>query len=91
MNTLAVQLYTSSLPRRVWDFHPLERAHGAQTKKKNGYTILNPVNGIFGLGHYPCLPTAQYYNINIKNKKTSVLQQKFARFTTLVLFGLCFH
>ena len=31
MDTLAVQLYTSSLPRRVRDFHPLERAHGAQT------------------------------------------------------------
>ena len=34
MDTLAVQLYTSSLPRRVRDFHPLERAHGAQTKKR---------------------------------------------------------
>ncbi len=33
MDTLAVLLYTSSLPRRVRDFHPLERAHGAQTKK----------------------------------------------------------
>ena len=33
MDTLAVRLYTSSLPRRVRDFHPLERAHGAQTKK----------------------------------------------------------
>ena len=32
MDTLAVQLYTSSLPRRVRDLHPLERAHGAQTK-----------------------------------------------------------
>ena len=32
IDTLAVQLYTSSLPRRVRDFHPLERAHGAQTK-----------------------------------------------------------
>ena len=32
MDTLAVRLYTSSLPRRVRDFHPLERAHGAQTK-----------------------------------------------------------
>ena len=32
MDTLVVQLYTSSLPRRVRDFHPLERAHGAQTK-----------------------------------------------------------
>ena len=37
VDTLAVQLYTSSLPRRVRDFHPLERAHGAQTKK-NGAT-----------------------------------------------------
>ena len=34
MDTLAVLLYTSSLPRRVRDFHPLERAHGAQTKKE---------------------------------------------------------
>ena len=33
MNTLAVQLYTSSLPRRVRDLPPLERAHGAQTQK----------------------------------------------------------
>ena len=31
MNTLAVQLYTSSLPRCVRDLHPLERAHGART------------------------------------------------------------
>ena len=34
MDTLAVQLYTSSLPRRVRDLHPLERDHGAQTKKR---------------------------------------------------------
>lgn len=33
IDTLAVRLYTSSLPRRVRDLHPLERAHGAQTKK----------------------------------------------------------
>ena len=32
MDTLAVQLYTSSLPRCIQDFHSLERAHGAQTK-----------------------------------------------------------
>ena len=32
IDTLAVQLYTSLSPRRVRDFHPLERAHGAQTK-----------------------------------------------------------
>ena len=34
IDTLAVRLYTSSLPRRVRDFHPLERAHGAQTKSQ---------------------------------------------------------
>ena len=34
MDTLAVQLYTSLLPRCVRDFRPLERAHGAQTKKR---------------------------------------------------------
>ena len=32
IDTLAVQLYTSLSPRRVRDFHPLERALGAQTK-----------------------------------------------------------
>ena len=32
IDTLAVRLYASSLPRCVRDFHPLERAHGAQTK-----------------------------------------------------------
>ena len=34
MDTLAVWLYTSSLPRHARDFHPLERAHGARTKKR---------------------------------------------------------
>ena len=34
IDTLAVQLYTSLSPRRVRDFHPLERAHGAQTTKR---------------------------------------------------------
>ena len=33
MDTLAVQLCTSSLPTRTRDLHPLERAHGAQTEK----------------------------------------------------------
>ncbi len=36
MDTLAVQLCTSSLPTRTRDFHPLERAHGAQTTKISG-------------------------------------------------------
>ena len=33
MDTLAVQLCTSLLPTRTRDSHPLERAHGAQTKR----------------------------------------------------------
>ena len=41
IDTLAVQLYTSLSPRRVRDFHPLERAHGAQTKNRGW---LNPSN-----------------------------------------------
>ena len=53
IDTLAVQLYTSLSPRRVRDFHPLERAHGAQTKntdvhkhytsafQKSAYTFSN--------------------------------------------------
>ena len=36
IDTLAVQLCTSSLPTRTRDFHPLERAHGAQTRNKQG-------------------------------------------------------
>ena len=39
MDTLAVQLCTSSLPTRTRDFHPLERAHGAQTEKR---TVFRP-------------------------------------------------
>ncbi|MSS41976.1 hypothetical protein FYJ37_17135 [[Clostridium] scindens] len=35
MDTLVNRLYTSSLPRRIWDFHPLERAHGTQTNKES--------------------------------------------------------
>ena len=39
IDTLAVQLYTSLSPRRVRDFHPLERAHGAQTKNKGKNSV----------------------------------------------------
>ena len=39
MDTLAVRLYTSSLPRRVRDLHPLERAHGAQTKTRPTHVV----------------------------------------------------
>ena len=42
VNTLAVQLCTSSLPTRTRDFHPLERAHGAQTKSRKPLFIRLP-------------------------------------------------
>ena len=50
IDTLAVQLYTSLSPRRVRDFHPLERAHGAQTKKRRPQTSL-VVSKIFNILH----------------------------------------
>ena len=57
MDTLAVQLYTSSLSRRVWDFHPLERAHGAQTKKTQiRHRICVSVNRLSNLGIYQEVP-----------------------------------
>ncbi len=34
-DTLAVQLCASSLPTHTWDFHPLEPAHGGQTRKRD--------------------------------------------------------
>lgn len=42
MDTLAVWLYTSSLPRHARDFHPLERAHGARTKRRVMYAVHDP-------------------------------------------------
>ena len=57
-------------------------------KKKNGYTILNPANGIFGLRHYPCLPTAyDYINtaISIKQVQPSFLGVRFDWCTFLFL------
>ena len=44
-------------------------------KKKNGYTILNPANGIFGFGHYPRLPTV-YNTIGTYPTKLQLLFQK---------------
>lgn len=41
LQNLAVKLYTSSLPRRVRNFHPFERAHGAQTEKRWGRNIMS--------------------------------------------------
>ena len=41
MDTLAVQLCASSLPRRTRDFHPLEPAHGGQTKGQFSFTKLS--------------------------------------------------
>jgi hypothetical protein len=49
MDTLAVQLCTSSLPTRTRDFHPLERAHGARTQK----TACSPVTPISHMNRRP--------------------------------------
>ena len=43
IDTLAVQLYTSLSPRRVRDFQPLERAHGAQTKQRKPMSVSAPI------------------------------------------------
>ena len=61
MDTLAVQLCTSSLPTRTRDFHPLERAHGAQTEKAPQlFTAGLPVHLFFVLSSFipshPSLP-----------------------------------
>ena len=42
IDTLAVQLCTSSLPTRTRDLHPLERAHGAQTEKRTAAVKRQP-------------------------------------------------
>ena len=65
MDTLAVQLYTSSLPRRVRDFHPLERAHGAQTKGPDSrYNLLSDLF-IFNISIFPFIKNL--LNISIWN------------------------
>ena len=58
MDTLAVRLYTSSLPRRVRDFHPLKRAHGAQTK---------------GLQHMPQPALLPYFHLMLSLWKNILL------------------
>ena len=65
MDTLAVRLYTSSLPRRVRDLHPLERAHGAQTKRQ--------------LRHIRSYPTTLFITIffYIRNHNTDHLMQVY--------------
>ena len=50
IDTLAVQLYTSLSPRRVRDFHPLERAHGAQTK--NGEVLILTLRRLYQYFQY---------------------------------------
>ena len=63
MDTLAVLLYTSSLPRRVRDFHPLERAHGAQTKKWVAFYD-NPLSSLLKTtGTFYTLLLSVYINI----------------------------
>ena len=49
IDTLAVQLYTSLSPRRVRDFHPLERAHGAQTKIRQPHIAESALLSLFNV------------------------------------------
>lgn len=46
-------------------------------KKKNGFTILNPANGKFGLRHYPRLPTAYEYITTIVDFFQPIFQAIF--------------
>ena len=63
MDTLAVLLYTSSLPRRVQDFHPLERTHGAQTKYANVLSQFTRYDDFTVFGSYTCPLSSQSLNI----------------------------
>jgi len=56
MDTLAVQLCTSSLPTRTRDFHPLERAHGAQTEKTDTFRHPFSVSMRLDLNQRPLRP-----------------------------------
>ena len=53
MDSLAVQLYTSSLPRRVRNFHLLERAHGVQKKRSKLFAyFLSPQQNLLNYSKY---------------------------------------
>ena len=67
MDTLAVLLYTSSLPRRVRDFHPLERAHGAQTKNKRNAVISTFLPFLLNAAFPPLLCIFLFYSVKISN------------------------
>ena len=64
MDTLAVRLYTSSLPRRVRDFHPLERAHGAQTKRPDTKVWSFIIYLLLGIICYSGFPNNIYLNLS---------------------------
>ncbi len=66
MDTLAVQLCTSSLPTRTQDFHPLERAHGAQTKKASDPKVRCLIDKAHIVGGY--------YGIQIQRSEMSLVR-----------------
>ena len=82
MDTLAVLLYTSSLPRRVRDFHPLERAHGAQTKKRTGIHHLFFYRR-YHHSHTLCNLSTFCKNYFLQSPRWHLCQQIFA-YTTLI-------
>ena len=76
MDTLAVQLYTSSLPRRVRDLHPLERAHGAQTKRAVR-TCLTAKNKSARRGSNKCIATfCAICTLDYSHRKTSAYDDR---------------
>ena len=79
IDTLAVQLYTSLSPRRVRDFHPLERAHGAQTNNRQRFHSLPK----FPLNRYPTPRTVCIYNGCPGSSSIFSLILQICRITTL--------
>ena len=82
IDTLAVQLYTSLSPRRVRDFHPLERAHGAQTKNKQRISLrclLNVLNLLI------CSRSSDF----LQYRKFCMLTGKMSDIHRIHLFSLC--
>ncbi len=79
IDTLAVQLYTSLSPRRVRDFHPLERAHGAQTNNRQRFHSLPK----FPLNRYPTPRTVCIYTGCPGSSSIFSLMLQICRITTL--------
>ena len=85
IDTLAVQLYTSLSPRRVRDFHPLERAHGAQTKNCHLLLLDEPTAALDAISENKMY---EIYSTLLKNKTALFISHRLAstRFCDTILF-----